>query len=110
MNEELNTVGAIEGLIQQLKLLKKECRGFGIYKPEKTQDGSQLKIGSELHAVYKFLKKANKPIHIDIILLNIFGTVSQRKKYSLVGSLNAYAKSGRVFTKNGPNIFGVFDE
>jgi len=68
----------------------------------------ELRPGSDPDKARQYLKTAGKPLHIDEILKGIGGNIEEKKnKVSLVWSLNFYSKEGRIFTKTGPNTFGL---
>jgi hypothetical protein len=55
------------------------------------------------------LKRAGKPLHITEILKVIGKPDDKRSRISLGGTLAGYVHRGRIFTRPGPNIFGLIE-
>lgn len=85
----------IGGLERALKILN---------KPAAAQ--VKLRKGSDVEKVRDLLQSVETTLHIDIILERI-GKTGKGAKASLVGSLSAYANTGKIFTKPAPNTFGL---
>jgi hypothetical protein len=70
---------------------------------------ASLRPGSDLAKTQDILKKAGHPLHINEILASLGKPTDKKSKESLSGSLSAYARDKRVFSKAGPNRFGLLD-
>lgn len=69
---------------------------------------SHLTKGTVLYDVRGALIKAAKPLHISEIMNEIgMDYRDRKKKVSLVGSLNQYAKKGKFFINIGENTFDL---
>ena len=73
---------------------------------------STLRDGTNLANTRQILLEARKPLHINEILAKIGKPIDQASRVSLVGTLGSYSRKGKIFTRTGPNIFGLieFDE
>jgi hypothetical protein len=74
-------------------------------------DGSEpaLRPGSDLAQAQEMIRKAGRPLHVSEILAMLGKGADTKSKESLSGSLSSYARKGQVFTKAGPNKFGLTD-
>lgn len=70
-------------------------------------DDDTLKPGTMIAQARDALEQAGKPLHVDD-LLHALGRPLESKS-SLTGSLAAYVRRNEVFTRPGPNIFGLID-
>jgi len=68
-----------------------------------------LRPGSDIAKVREFLQNEGKPLHVDDLLKRLGKQVSKGTKAALSGSLAAYVRDGKIFTKTGPNIFGLLE-
>lgn len=107
-----------EAEINILELRLREARAY----LQATQDALRLLVkthgeqkaigvrpGSILDQAFNILKEANRPMKI-MDLLNALGKEqTHENRQSLVGSVGAYARKGRLFTKTGPNTFGLLE-
>jgi hypothetical protein len=87
------------GLMSALKIIGKSPSA------PKQQD---LREGTEVSRVRDIIKEANTPLHINAITEKL-GETGREKRLSLSGTLNSYAKDGRVFSKAGPNTYGLLE-
>ncbi len=69
----------------------------------------ELRAGSMLAKVQEFLRKQGKPEHISAILEHLGKPQDKQNRVSLSGSLGAYAKELRIFTRAAPNTFGLIE-
>jgi hypothetical protein len=73
-------------------------------------DEGDLRPGSQMSRVRDALRLAEKPLTVTEILVAIGVAVDDRKKNSLRGSLAAYAREGRVFSRApAPDTFGLIE-
>ena len=70
---------------------------------------ASLRSGSDLAKTQDIIRKAGHPLHINEVLVALGKPADKKTKESLSGSLAAYARDRRVFTKVGPNKFGLLD-
>jgi hypothetical protein len=90
----------IEGMQEVLKILPLDHE----------EATAELRAGSDMDKVRNILRQAGKPMHVD----EIRGKITDRQwttgeANGLAGSLNTYAKKGRVFTKTAPKTFGLIE-
>jgi hypothetical protein len=69
----------------------------------------ELRPGSALAQVQEFLRREGTPQHISAILEFLGKPVDKQNRVSLSGSLGGYARDRRIFTKAGPNTFGLIE-
>lgn len=93
----------IEAMQDAIKLLPKESSGDVSGAP------FQLREGSKLAKVRDLLHKAGKPLRIGEILSSLGEQATTETRVALAGSLGGYARQGKVFTKTGPNEFGLLE-
>lgn len=68
-----------------------------------------VKPGTALASVVKYLKEQGKPMHIMEILPAIGREATAAERASIGGTLSAYVRRGHVFTRPGPNVFGLME-
>src|SRR5438128_11580758 len=66
-----------------------------------------LRHGSEVAKAREAILKAGKPLHISDILNALNKPLSTRT--GLAGSLSAYVRDGKIFTRPEPNTFGLIE-
>ena len=71
------------------------------------EDVSDLRPGTLLARAKEAIQKNGKPMHISAILESIGLENTKSARVSLVGSLGTYVRKGTIFTRPGPNIFGL---
>ena len=91
----------VQAVQDSFKLLPKEENGEGASK--------ELRPGSALAQVQEFLKREGRPQHISTILEFLGKPLDKQSRVSLSGSLGGYARDHRIFTKTGPNTFGLIE-
>ncbi len=89
----------LNGLLDSLKLLPVEGGS----------PAQELRSGSELAKTRDILRKEGKSLHVDEILRRLGKEVNRNSKGGLGGSLGSYVRKGLIFTKTGPNIFGLVE-
>jgi uncharacterized coiled-coil protein SlyX len=90
----------LAGLQDSLKLLPQEG---GSAVPETLREGSDLAKAREL------LRKEGKPLQIDELLKRMGKEVSRNGRGALGGNLGSYVRKGLIFTRPGPNLFGLVE-
>ena len=74
--------------------------------PEETSS-MVLRPGTALALTQAAILRAGKPLHISEILASLNKTDTKPNRISLGGSLANYARQDKIFTKPGPNTFGL---
>lgn len=97
----------IRSLEQKLQAARVYIQALMDVRREIEGDGSELKPGSMVAMARDAIKRAGKPLHVDEILTAI-GRPAESKS-SLTGSLAAYVRRSEIFTRPGPNIYGLVD-
>ena len=90
----------LQGLQDAMKMIPKE------------PDASKpvvLREGSDVAKARDALKKAGQPLHIGDILTAIGKPTDRDSRISLSGSLAAYVRDGKIFTRPHPNTFGLLE-
>jgi hypothetical protein len=91
----------VKALQDTLRLLPKEDSDQASTK--------ELRPGSALAQVQEFLKKEGSPQHISAILQFLNRPLDKANRVSIAGSLGGYVKEKRIFTRTGPNTFGLIE-
>jgi hypothetical protein len=91
----------VQALQDVLKLLP---RG-----PERSMTSSALRSGSGVAKARECILSKGEPAHILELLRALGKEPTREAKASLAGSLAAYVRKGEVFTRPGPNIFGLIE-
>jgi hypothetical protein len=68
---------------------------------------SDLRPGTLLARTRDAIQKHGKPMHITEILAVLGIENTKNARVSMVGSLGAYVRKGQIFSRPGPNIFGL---
>jgi len=92
----------VQAIQDSFKLLPKE-------QPLDSITPRELRPGSIVSQVQKFLEQSGKPQHISAILTFLGKTQDKKNRVSLSGSLGGYVKDGRIFTRPAPNTFGLIE-
>ena len=95
-SELLESRSYVQGLQDALKLLPRD---------DANNAGKILRPGSDMAKARERLLKEGKPLHIDEILKAL--GKGKEHKASISGSLGNYVRKGEIFTRPGPNIFGL---
>jgi len=82
------------------KLLPKEASGNQEFVP---------RLGSDVAKVLALLKQEGAPLHIDVILSKLGKPADKKTKVSLSGSMAAYVRDGKLFSRPAPNTFGLLE-
>jgi hypothetical protein len=67
----------------------------------------ELRAGSAVYKARTAITKAGHSLHIAEILIAIGKPNNKKNRISLSGSLGAYVRENKIFTRTGPNIFGL---
>lgn len=68
-----------------------------------------IRFGSDVYNAREALRREQKPLHIKDLLDAMGVEVTRNRRSSLSSQLSAYAKKEEIFTKAGPNVFGLMD-
>ena len=75
---------------------------------EEDDDGEPVfRHGSDVAKARDFLRRTGKPLHISEILEGIGKKNDKKARVSLGSTLAGYVRKELVFTRPGPNIFGL---
>lgn len=73
------------------------------------QDERQLRVGTDVYNARKELQKERHALYIKDLVEKIGGDTGRNRRSSLSAQLAAYARKGEIFTKEGPNVYGLLD-
>jgi len=68
-----------------------------------------LRPGTELAKVRGVLQQEGQPLHVEELLKRIGKSPEKKHKISLSGSLAAYVRDHKIFTRPAPNTFGLVE-
>lgn len=80
--------------------------------PRDTQSASGSEIlrpGSAAAKARDLILAAGAPVHVSDLLKQMGKEVSRETRSSLSGTLAAYVRKGEIFTRPGPNLFGLVE-
>jgi hypothetical protein len=92
----------IQALQDSMKLLPKDAE-------TESESEHELREGSALAKTRDLLRHGGKAMPIAEILKALGKPLDKKHRISLAGTLSSYARKGRVFTKTGPNTFGLIE-
>jgi hypothetical protein len=92
----------IQALQEASRLLPKDEAKNG--KAEAT-----LRPGGSAHKAFLILQESGKPMHITEIMKAIGLAPNKVNRISVGGTLARYARHGQIFTRTGPNTFGLIE-
>lgn len=72
-----------------------------------SQSKSDLRPNTMLHQIREILRENGSPMHISKILEHLNRPTDKKNRVSVSGSLAAYVRSNRIFTRPQPNTFGL---
>jgi hypothetical protein len=93
----------LQAIQDSIKALPKESPSQG----NTAEAPADLRAGSLLSRAKDAIQKKGAPMHISEILAAIGVENTKNTRVSLVGSLGSYVRKGQVFSRPGPNIFGL---
>lgn len=71
---------------------------------------TELRPGSMIAKAKLILEREGRPMHVLAILKALGRPVDVKNRVSLAGSLGAYARKNLIFSKTGPNTFGLISQ
>ena len=92
-----------QALEDMLKLLPKEEGAPG---SELVAD-APLRQGSIVARAKEALQKAGRPMHVTELLTEMGKPADKENRSAIAGSIGAYVRRNEVFTRPGPNTFGL---
>jgi len=103
LERQLGEVRAyLQALQDSLKLLPREQVGVA-------SAADSLRPGSDMDKVRGIISKNGKPMYIAELLKTLGKEDTKGNRLSLSGSLGAYARKGKIFSRTGPNTFGLLE-
>lgn len=106
LRKDLATIDAVLAELESLTRMLPKVNG------EETPNGSparDIRFGTEVYHAREELQKAGKALYVGEILKRQGKDDSKGPRSSLASQLGTYAREGRIFTKEGPNTFGLLD-
>lgn len=70
---------------------------------------SGLRPGTSLAKARDAIRAAGRPMHVMELLTAVGKGNSRMERAGLSGTISAYVRRGEVFTRTGPNTFGLVD-
>lgn len=70
---------------------------------------SPLRPGSYITKAKEALSQAGKPLHIQDLMVALGKAPTADARAAVAGSLSAYVRRGEIFTRPGPNTFGLVE-
>ena len=102
LRDELRAAEAyVQALQDTLRQLPKEGSG--------TEGEITLREGSVVAKTLEVLKKSKKPMYVGDILTALGKEITKETRASLSGSLGAYVRDRKIFTRPKPNVFGLIE-
>jgi hypothetical protein len=93
----------LQAIQDSMKALPRESS----IQPNGDDSSLDLRPGTLLARARDAIQKNGSPMHISALLSAIGIENTKKARVSLVGSLGAYVRKGSVFTRPGPNTFGL---
>jgi hypothetical protein len=95
----------VQALQDSVRLLPKdEAKSLNLKDSTAT-----LRDGTNLARARDILLEAKGPLHVNDILSKMGKPIDLASRVSLVGTLGSYSRKGKIFTRTGPNIFGLIE-
>ena len=101
----------LQALEDMYKMAARDPSGNATSPPlpraERSATSPSFRVGSLTQGVYDALKAAGRPLHVSALLEAVGREVTRKEKSAVSGTLAAYVRKGDVFTRPGPNTFGL---
>lgn len=68
-----------------------------------------LRVGTAVAKAREAILQNGKPMHINALLTAMGKVDDSNNRVSLAGSLGAYVREKKIFTRTAPNVFGLFE-
>jgi hypothetical protein len=89
----------VAGLEEALKALPKDANSTSV----------RLRPGTNLAKAYAVLKGSGSPMRINKLMKAMGLEETKENRVSLSGSIGAYVRKSNIFTRPGPNTFGLVE-
>jgi predicted RNase H-like nuclease (RuvC/YqgF family) len=122
MTERRPIEGMIERKEQEIQQLEERVQEAKIYLQalrdvlkkfpkdvtvDESSAAKNLRPGSMVAQARDLILQFGKPLHVDEMLTAQGKTLTRDNRTALGGSLSAYVRKGQIFTRVGPNTFGL---
>lgn len=95
----------VQALRDVLRLLDKDEPS----PPSLEEPVDALRSGSSVALARDVILRNGGPMHVNDILVAIGKEPSRETQASLIGSISAYVRRGKIFTRPAPNTFGLLE-
>ncbi len=105
-------VRGLEGQILECNAYIQACQDTLKMIPKDQEPSSTevtLRHGSLVAKARDVIRSAGKPLHVGEILAAMGKPEGKKNRLGLSGSLSAYVRDGKIFTRPGPNVFGLIE-
>jgi hypothetical protein len=122
MNERRKIEERLRKKEEEIRILEAQIRDARIYTQalqdvlkmlprasERDIAAGTLRPGSGVAKVREFILNKGEPAHILELLRSLGKDSTREARASLSGSLAAYVRKGEIFTRPGPNTFGLIE-
>jgi hypothetical protein len=110
LDKKRSEIVALESQLAQAKSYAQALEDMLKMAPKEAgQEQVVLRAGSALAHSREAILKAGKPLHIGDLMKALGKEDTKESRVSLVGSLGTYVRQGKVFTRPGPNVFGLVE-
>lgn len=92
----------LQALQDSLKILPRDQVGIA-------SAADSLRPGSDMEKAREIIRKNGKPMYITDLLKALDKEDTKGNRLSLSGSLSAYVRKGKIFSRTGPNTFGIIE-
>ena len=94
-----------QGIEDALKLIPKDEEGGRSH----VTAAFVLRRGTSVWQAQQVILEQGKPMHIGALLKAIGKEDNPSNRVSLAGSLGAYVRDGKIFSRPAPNVFGLLE-
>lgn len=70
-------------------------------------DDANLRQGSAAAMARDAILRADRPLHVDELLLDLGKPLEREARQALASAISAYVRKGEIFTRPAPNTFGL---
>jgi hypothetical protein len=92
----------IQALQDVLRLIPKD-------KDQNSSPEFILRSGSTVAKAREAILSHGNPLHVTEILRALGAEITRESRAALAGSISAYVRKRQIFTRNGPNTFGLIE-
>lgn len=110
LEDQLKTAKTyLQALEDMHKLASKDVSTSGSASSDHGKEDPSFREGSMTGLAYEAIKRAGKPLHVNELLPAIGREVTRAERSAISGTLGAYVRDGKVFTRPAPNTFGLVE-